>query len=426
LRNGFYFITSTGFVRKTAADSTPMIPINEAFAAIDRETPRLGTEKVPLGELVGRILAENVVADSDLPPFDRSQMDGFAIRAGDTGNAPIGLKIVGESAAGHGWDGVIASGQAVRIMTGARVPDGADAVQKLELTEDASADDSNLGAVRILESTDVGRHIVKKGAEVAAGAVVFEQGGLITTSMIASIAAFGYAELMAGTRPRVSVLSTGSEIVPVDQTPARDQIRNSNTPMIAALVREYGGIPAERPLAVDDTASLTDAISGACRDSDILVITGGVSVGKYDLTKDVLRSLGAEIFFERVKLKPGKPAVFARLGETLVFGLPGNPVSAAVTFHLFVRRAMRIMQGAAEIGLRTGHAAAAKNMKAAAERDTFLPAAVTTDETGRALATPLKWLGSSDFIGFARADPLAFIPAGEKREAGDVVRTYSI
>jgi molybdenum cofactor synthesis domain-containing protein len=375
---------------------------------------------VPLGELVGRVLAENILADSDLPPFERSQMDGFAVRAEDIADAPVELRIVGESAAGRGCDGTIGPGQAVRIMTGARVPAGADAVQKLELAEEISPN------VRILEPAPAGRNIVTKGAEVKRGDLVFEKGSLTTTAMIASLAAFGYSHVTAGSQPRVAVLSTGSEIVAIGEKPGKDQIRNSNSPMIAALVREFGGVPAEQPLTVDDTASLTEAIRRAAQDSDILVITGGVSVGKYDLTKDVLRSLGAEIFFERVRLKPGKPVVFARLGETLVFGLPGNPVSAAVTFHLFVRRAMRIMQGANEIELRPGHAVAARNMKAAAERDSFLPASVTTDETGRAVATPLKWLGSSDFIGFALADSLVYIPAGEKRQPGDVVRTYGI
>ena len=244
--------------------------------------------------------------------------------------------------------------------------------------------------------------------------------------MIASVAAFGYSSVNVGVQPKVAILSTGSEIVPVDQTPQQDQIRNSNSPMIAALVGEFGGIPIEHPLSADDTGALTAAIGNAAAGSDILVVTGGVSVGKYDLTKDVLRSLGAEIFFERVRLKPGKPAVFARLGKTLVFGLPGNPVSAAVTFHLFVRRAIRKMQGAAELGLRPGFAVAAKKAKGTADRDTFLPAAVETDENGRAIAVPLKWLGSSDFIGFSRTDALIFVPAGTTYEAGDVVGTFRI
>ena len=300
------------------------------------------------------------------------------------------------------------------------MPAGADAVQKLESTTDA------VDFVKILESVSAGNFIISKGAETAAGTKIFSRGELVTASMIASVAAFGYSEVLVGKMPRVSILSTGSEIVPVYETPGPDQIRNSNSPMLAGLIRESGGVPAELPLVADDVGLLTEAISRAAGNSDILVITGGVSVGKYDLTKDVLRSLGAEVFFERVSLKPGKPAVFARLGRTLVFGLPGNPVSTAVTFHVFARRAMRKMQGAAEIGLRPGFAAAAKKAKAAAERDTYLPAAIDTDESGRAIAVPLKWLGSSDFIGFARADALIFLAAGTKAEPGDVVRTFRI
>ena len=399
-----------------------MIPFTEAFDIVDRETPRLPAERVRLDEAVGRVLAADITADTDMPPFDRSQMDGFAVRAADTERAPVSLQIVGESAAGRSWSGQVENGEAVRIMTGARVPAGADAVQQLELTSENSGPDK----VDVLEPVKPGRSIVLKGAEVVAGTCVFAAGERISANMVAAIAAFGYSSVEVGTRPSVSILSTGSEIVRIDEMPGPDQIRNSNAPMIAAFVTACGGAARQLPLVHDDAEQLSIAIGAAAARSDILVITGGVSVGKYDLTKDVLRSLGAEIFFERVKLKPGKPTVFGRLGDTLVFGLPGNPVSAAVTFQLFVRRAIAKMQGARDISLAAGFAAAAHKVKGTAERDSFLPAGLGTDESARTVATPLKWLGSSDFVGFARADALIYVPAGQSHEAGDIVRTFRI
>jgi len=410
-----------------------MIPISEAFEIIDHETQPLETISVELSRSVGCILGQDIIADSDLPPFDRSQMDGFAVRSKDVETAPVDLVIVGESAAGRGWEGELKQGEAVRIMTGAPLPKGADAVQKLELAAETPAlfhrglkQDEPSKSVRILEPAENGKFIVHKGAEIKDGTRIFERGEMITAGMIASIAAFGYPKLTVGRQPRVTILSTGSEIVRVDERPGKDQIRNSNSPMIAALVDQFGGTASELPLVSDDALALADAITIAAGRADILVITGGVSVGKYDLTKDVLRSLGAELFFERVRLKPGKPTVFGRLNDTLVFGLPGNPVSAAVTFHLFVHRAMLRMQGAGDVSLRSGFAVAAKKVKGDRERDAFLPAALQTDSRGQTLATPLKWLGSSDFIGFARTEALIFVPAAKVFEAGDVVQTYLI
>lgn len=397
-----------------------MITLTEAIEIVENEVTSLSSERVPLRECVGRVLAEDIVADSDLPPFDRSQMDGFAVRSQDCSSVPAVLTVVGESAAGRGWDGEIKKREAVRIMTGARVPAGADAVQQLELTSEAG------GQVEILETVKPGLSIVAKGAEVKAGEIVFSTGEFISAQMVAALAAFGYAEVSVGTKPKVGILSTGTEIVAVGDTPGRDQIRNSNSPMLNLLACRHGGEAREYPHVADDLASLKEAIAEAAYKSDILVITGGVSVGKYDLTKDAIREMGGEIFFERVRLKPGKPTVFARLGETLVFGLPGNPVSAAVTFHLLVRRAMLRMQGAAHAALRSGHAVAKGKMKGNGERDTYLPAALETDETGRAVAVPLKWLGSSDFIGFARADALVLIPAGQNYAPGEVVQTFRL
>ena len=399
-----------------------MIPVSEAIEIISREVTPLGVESVALVGSVGRTLAEPVVADTDMPPFDRSQMDGYAVRAADTANAPVLLRLVGESAAGRGWHRYLNSGEAVAIMTGAPLPDGADAVQKIELTDrDINAEITSDSKVKMLEPTEIGRYIVRAGSEIKQGEILFSSGTLIKESMIAALAAFGYATVMVGRQSKVTILGTGSEIVAIDQVPGRDQIRNSNSAMLSVMAAKCGAYPEIRPNVEDDISALRTQISEAANDTDVLIITGGVSVGKYDLTKTAIADLGAEIFFEKVRLKPGKPAVFGRIGKTLIFGLPGNPVSAAVTFHLFVRLALAIMQGRVQPGPKTGTAVLASHVRAARERDTYLPCKLTGDEKGRLIAEPLRWQGSSDFVGFAQADALIVMARGTAREAGEVV-----
>ncbi len=393
-----------------------MIDISKAIKAIDRETGLLGTENITLSHAVGRILRENIIADTDLPPFHRSQMDGFALVASDTKNPPVSLKVVGESAAGRGWHKAMKRGQAVRIMTGAPLPKGADSVQKIELARESGNE------VDILEPTEKGRFIVRKGSEIKKGRTVFKTGETITDTMIGTLAAFGYAKVKVSKQPRVSILGTGSEIVEIAIKPDRDQIRNSNSVMLDVLCQKFGATTTLFPITKDNISDLKFQISNAAKKADILVITGGVSVGKYDLTKKVLAYLGAKIFFDKVRLKPGKPAVFARLGKTLVFGLPGNPVSAAVTFHLFVRKAILATQAASSTALRNGFAVVATDAKAARERDTYLPSRLETDRSGRLIANPLKWQGSSDFVGYSRADSLIFVPKGGMINQGDVAK----
>ena len=238
--------------------------------------------------------------------------------------------------------------------------------------------------------------------------------------MIASLAAFGYSKIKVFRQPRVAVLSTGSELVEVNRKPGADQIRNSNSSMLRALLRDLGIDARVLPISKDDLDSLKTQIDEAAKTVDIVVVTGGVSVGKYDLTKPALESLGAKILFDRVELKPGKPAVFATRKKNLFFGLPGNPVSVAVTFFLFVRHAVMLMQGASEPKLPGGFAVLDSKIKANKERDTYQPVTLATSADGRLLAVPLKWHGSSDFIGFARCDALAIVPKGKGCEAGDV------
>ena len=244
----------------------------------------------------------------------------------------------------------------------------------------------------------------------------------INAAMIATLASFGYAQVKVGRRPRVAIMATGSELVDVDQKPGADQIRDSNNYTLAAYAKLAGAIVERLPLAGDDPEQLKKQMAAAVERSDVLITSGGVSMGVYDFTKAALRELGAEIFFERVALRPGKPTVFGRIGNTLVFGLPGNPVSVAVTFNLFARTALRSMQGAKQPEMIEETAVLARDLKGSIERESYLPAILRTDEKGTLIAEPLKWGGSSDFVSFARATALVDVPAGVKIiEAGSPV-----
>jgi molybdenum cofactor synthesis domain-containing protein len=395
-----------------------MIPIGQAIQIVLQQTPKLASEEIALPDALNRILAEDIVADTDLPPFDRAQMDGYAVRAADVANTPAQLKIVGESAAGAGWHHEMNSGEAVRIMTGAPVPTGADAVQQVELTREPNG----AGTVEILEAVETGRSIVKQASEIKSGETVLRGGEDINAQTIATLASFGYAQVKVGKRPRVAVMATGSELVDVNEKPGRDQIRDSNNYTIEAYAKLAGATVKRLPLAGDDRDELKHQMEAAVDDCDVLVTSGGVSMGIYDFTKTAFKDLGAEIFFERVALRPGKPTVFGRIGKTLIFGLPGNPVSVAVTFNLFVRAALRAMQGASETSLPRFAAVLTRDVKGSQGRESYVPAILRTDEDGTLLADPLKWGGSSDFVSFARATALINIPADAKKVvAGSIV-----
>ena len=396
-----------------------MISVAEAIQIVRQQTAVLPTERVELPRALGRVLAQNVVADSDLPPFNRSQMDGYAVRADDVKYAPVRLRIAGESAAGRGWHNQLEEGQAVRIMTGAPVPEGADSVQQVELTHELK--DGTV--VELLESVETGKHIVARGAEIKAGEIVANTGTTISAATMAVLAAFGYATVEVFRRPRVGVLATGTELVDVDQKPGQDQIRDSNNYSIGAYAELSGATVERLPLTGDETSLLRRQIAEAAERCDVIVTSGGVSMGVYDLTKSTLKELEAEIFFERIALRPGRPTVFARLPNgTFVFGLPGNPVSVSVTFNLFARTALLAMQGAAEPALKQETAVLARGVKGTADRDSYLPAQLTTNDDAQLIAFPLKWGGSSDFVAFAVATGLVIVPAGVKSiEAGALV-----
>ena len=410
---------------KGAKKRTPeMISVAEAIQIVKQQTRPLATERVKLEHALNRVLAEDIVADSDLPPFDRAQMDGYAVRAEDTAGAPVRLRIAGESAAGRGWHHELKSGEAVRIMTGAPVPAGADSVQQVELTHELK----DHTVVELLESVEAGRSIVKRGAEIQSGETVLQSGTPINGAMMAVLAAFGYAEVAVGQRPRVGVLATGTELVSVTEKPGQDQIRDSNNYSIGAYAQLTGATIERLPLARDETSILKKQIAGAAERCDVIVTSGGVSMGVYDVTKSALEELKAEIFFERIALRPGKPTVFARLPNgTLVFGLPGNPVSVAVTFNLFARTALLAMQGATEPALKYETALLARSVKGTVERESYLPAQLTTNDDGELIAFPLKWGGSSDFVAFALTTALVSVPAGTRSlEANALVRVLRL
>jgi molybdenum cofactor synthesis domain-containing protein len=401
-----------------------MISVAEAIQIIRQQTHTLPVEQVSLRDALGRVLAQDIVADSDLPPFDRSQMDGYAVRAVDAQAAPVRLRIVGESAAGRGWHNQLEEGQAVRIMTGAPVPEGADSVQQVELAHELK--DGTV--VELLENVEAGKSIVRRGAEIQAGETVLTAGTMINAAMMAVLAAFGYATVNVFRRPRVAVLATGTELVSVDQKPGQDQIRDSNNYSIAAYAELAGATIERLPLTGDETSLLKNQIAKAAESCDLLVTSGGVSMGVYDVTKAALRELDAELFFERVALRPGKPTVFARLSTgTLAFGLPGNPVSVAVTFNLFARTSLLAMQGATEPALKRETAVLARKVKGNADRESYLPVQLTTNDDGELIAFPLKWGGSSDFVAFALTTALAIVPAGTKVvEAGSLVNVVCL
>jgi molybdenum cofactor synthesis domain-containing protein len=401
-----------------------MISVAEAIQIVRQQTPALETEQVDLPNALGRVLAQEVVADSDLPPFDRSQMDGYAVQASDTTNAPVSLRIAGESAAGKGWHQRMNSGEAVRIMTGAPIPEGADSVQQVELTHELK--DGTV--VELLAPVELGKSIVKRGEEIKAGETILRPGVTINAAMMAVLAAFGYAQVEVARRPRVAVAATGSELVSVDEQPGQDQIRDSNNYSISAYAELAGAVVQRLPLTRDETSLLKRQIAAAAENFDVLVTSGGVSMGVYDVTKNALKELGAEIFFERVALRPGKPIVFARLpGGALVFGLPGNPVSVSVTFNLFARTALLAMQGANEPVLKQETVLLARSVKGTMDRESYLPAQLMTNDDGESIAFPLKWGGSSDFVSFALTTALAIIPAGVKAvEAGSLVKAIRL
>lgn len=386
-----------------------MVTVDEARAIVLGEVPTLASEEVALADALSRVLAEDVAADRDLPPFDRAAMDGYALRAADVARAPAALEVVGELRAGDAKALVVGAGQAVRIMTGAPVPPGATAVQQVEKTQPLDE-----FRVTILAPVAEGQNLAPRGSEVKAGETVLARGRSLDPAAIGVLAAVGRARVRVGRRPVVAVLVTGDEIVDVGETPGPTRIRNSNGPALAAAARQAGADVRDLGVAPDDKDALVAALRRGLA-ADVLVVSGGVSAGDYDLVEPALLELGARLLVTKVAVKPGAPLVVARCGETLVFGMPGNPVSAQVTFELFARPALLKLQGAAVLARPRLEAELGAAVRNRSGRRSYLPARLR-HEGGRLLARPLRSLGSGDLVAHARANALVVLDA-EREEA---------
>ncbi|HXU34939.1 MAG TPA: gephyrin-like molybdotransferase Glp [Blastocatellia bacterium] len=380
-----------------------MITVDQATSIVLDHVEGLSAETVALEEAHRRILAEDIVADIDLPPFDRARMDGYAIQSADLGTAHATFRVIGEVPAGAMFAGEVHSGEAVKIFTGAPVPAGADAVQKVEVTR------AEGNTVEITEPVSPGQFITPHASEIAAGEIVAKSGEEIGAAEMAVLASFGYSRVRVTRRPRVAVLSTGSELVEVSAKPSAAQIRNSNTYTLAAYAAQAGAIVNMHGIVEDTRQATRDALIRASDNCDVVITSGGVSMGDYDLVKAALLEIGAEIYFDKVIIRPGKPIVFARRGQTFFFGLPGNPVSTSVTFNVFVRPAIRKMQGNTSPMLPIVSAHLARPIKDKSSRRSYLPARFYV-EAGRAMVEPLKWGGSSDLVAFMRASALIVVP----------------
>lgn len=385
----------------------------ERVLALARPLP---VEPVPIGEAAGRVAAEDARARVDLPPFASSAMDGFAVRSDDL---PGPLQIIGESAAGRPYEGRLESGCAVAISTGAVVPESADTVVPIERVVRSA------NTVEISHAVEPGTHIRPRGGDVAAGEVVVPAGTTFTPARLAAAAAAGAALVSCGCRPRVRVLATGSELVAPGEELRPGQIYEANGLMLGSAFAATGARVMVEPTAADDAAVLREALERglAC---DVLVTSGGVSVGEHDLVRAVERELGVEEVFWRVSIKPGKPVSFGVRGDTLVFGLPGNPVSALVGCELFVKPALRALQGHAEPLPRLESGRLALGLRRNEERDEFVRARVRADEDGVVLE-PIVGQESHMIVRSSSADALVHVPRGNgELVAGSLARWFRL
>jgi molybdopterin molybdotransferase len=369
-------------------------------------------ETISLLECYGRVLACDLPADRDLPPFPRSARDGWALRHADVAEPPATLRVVGEVRAGSQPQITVSTGEAAEIMTGAAVPDGADAVVMVEHSSVTG------GSVEIHRSATAGENIVPTGAEGRRGATLLPKGTRMSPASIAVAASVGGAELLVYPRPHVAILATGDELVEVDAQPGPFQIRNSNSYSLAAQVLHAGAIPHLLPIAADDDPSLRERIQDALR-FDLLLLAGGVSAGKYDRVEAVLAALGVEFLFTGVRMQPGKPLVFGSLPQgsfslqtgppKYFFGLPGNPVSTLVTFELFVQPVIAALAGARPTPLLSPAACLKKDVKVRPGLTRFLPA-LLTGTLNHPEVELVPWQGSGDSVAAAHSNCLLVVP----------------
>ncbi len=375
------------------------------------------TETVDLLSVRGRVLAVPLLADRDFPPFPRATRDGYAVRAADVEQVPAHLDVIGEIRAGD-WkkDLSVNRGQAVSIMTGAPVPTGADAVVMVEYTQPAGT------SVEVQRSVKSGENFVSPAAEARQGQVLLDHGTRLDHAGIAIAASIGASKLSVYRKPRIAVLATGDEIVEVNQSPSPVQIRNSNTYSLTAQIEAAGGEAVRLPIAPDEPKRLRDLIEEGLR-CDLLLLTGGVSMGKYDLVEQVLAELKAEFYFTGAQIQPGKPIVFGSCphSQKYFFGLPGNPVSTMVTFRLFAQPMIEALSGAKAQELVFLKARLKSDVHTKAGLKRFLPA-VLSGEFENVEVELVRWQGSGDIAAQARANCYLVIPPDRERvEAGEYV-----
>ncbi|HEY2115534.1 MAG TPA: gephyrin-like molybdotransferase Glp [Candidatus Angelobacter sp.] len=449
----------------TAAQSACVLSFEEAYEVVRERCHKIATaghrisEEVLLMQALGRVLAEPINADRDFPPFARATRDGFAVRADDLARGVTTLRVVGQVRAGDTYDLPVASGEAVEIMTGAAVPAGADAVVMVEYTERKSVPEIDrkgregtqrrqepeqtnpdtgdvLGLrqeeqdhpkeavteelVEINRSVATGENVVPPGAEARIGQELLPRGTRLGPAQIALAAAAGKASLKVHRKPRVAILSTGDELVEVAEKPGPSQIRNSNSYSLAALVAESGGEAVQLPIAPDEEGKLTELIQEGLK-ADMLLLSGGVSMGKFDLVENALKNLGAQFFFTGALIQPGKPVVFGEVGPVPFFGLPGNPVSVMVTFELFARQMVEALSGAVPSRLKSASARLKKDFKTKTGLTRFLPAILDGGLYDPEVEVVL-WQGSGDMLAAAQANCYLVVPPDrEKLAKGEMV-----
>ena len=390
----------------------PLLSIADALARVLARARPLDAERVPVAAVAGRVLAKDVAARVDLPPFASSAMDGFAVRATDL---PGRLPVVFRIAAGLPADRALEPGETMEISTGGAVPEGADAVVPVEQVVETD------NAIEVAGRVASGAHVRPAGGDVRAGDVLLEAGTVLGAAQVGALAAAGVAEVLCARRPTVFVLSTGTELRAPGEVLGPGQIYESNGPMLAAALEATGALVERIGPIPDDEESHRAALERGLA-ADVLVSSGGVSVGPHDLVRRILAELGVEEDFWGVAVRPGKPLAFGSRGATLVFGLPGNPVSALVAVELFVRPALLALQGAARPGPRYESARLASALRRNAARDELVRARAR-DEAGEAVLEPLTGQESHMIARAAAADALVLVPAGEgELAAGERVR----
>ena len=395
-----------------------MIPLHEARQFVLDRVRQLDARSVALPDAAGLVLAADVVAAEQVPPFANTAMDGFAVRAVDTLDAPVTLEMIGTIAAGATFDGEVGAGQAARIMTGAPMPRGADAVVMVERTELDEVNETVAVGITVAE----GNHVRAAGEDVEPGDLLFAAGTLLTAGHLGVLASVGVREVQAVRRPRVGVISTGDELVDDDRPLQPGEIRDSNRRTLLTLAAEAGWEAVDLGIAPDDPDAIRAAFVSGAESCDAILSSGGVSMGAFDYVKVVLDEIG-DMRWMQIAIKPAKPFAFGLIDTTPVFGLPGNPVSSMVSFELFARPAIGFMGGAVDTELPLLRAISEDSLGHESDGKThFMRVEGRVDETGRWHVRRAGGQGSHQLTAMARADALALSPDGATIEAGDEVQ----